>query len=205
MTHAAIFACSHRRDGNSDRGARLLAQGVEEAGGTARILSVRNFEILPCLACGYCDKGGREGIERCVLGHKDQAWELFEHFFTAQTVLFASPIYFYHLPSRFKTWIDRGQQFWRARLDREPWVADLPRNTAHAVLVAGQPSGNKLFDGARLTLKYFVQNFNMDLADPLTLRGADTKIDLARHTDFEKRIVELGQTAWKTAASKTTD
>ena len=179
MTHAAIFACSHRRGGNSDHAAELLAQGVEEAGGTAEVLHVRNFEVIPCLACGYCDQPGREGVARCVLGLKDQAWPLFEHCLTARTLLFASPIYFYHLPSRFKTWIDRGQQFWKARVDGEPWVANLPRRTAHAVLVAGQPSGDKLFDGARLTLKYFVQNFNMDLAEPLSLRGVDTRSDLA--------------------------
>jgi multimeric flavodoxin WrbA len=134
-----------------------------------------------------------------VLGQKDQAWELFGRFFTAKAVLFASPIYFYHLPSRFKTWIDRGQQFWQARLDNEPWVADMPARTAHAVFVAGQPTGDKLFDGARLTLKYFVQNFNMDLAAPLTFRGVDTKKDLAQRADFEDQIIELGRKAWNSA------
>ncbi|MCJ2163585.1 MULTISPECIES: flavodoxin family protein [unclassified Pseudodesulfovibrio] len=198
MTYAAIFACSHRH-GNSDHAAELLARGVQDAGGKAEILYIRDHDILPCLACGYCDTAGREGVERCVLGQKDQAWELFGHFFTARAVLFASPIYFYHLPSRFKTWIDRGQQFWQARLDNEPWVADMPARTAHAVLVAGQPSGEKLFDGARLTLKYFVQNFNMDLAAPLTFRGVDSRKDLGQRTDHENQIIELGRKVWNSA------
>lgn len=198
MSKAIIFACSHRRGGNSDRAAHLLAEGVERAGGEAEILYVRNRQIIDCLACGYCDKANTvQGQKRCVLGAKDEAWELFEPIFSARCILFASPIYFYHLPSRLKAWIDRGQQFWRARLDGEPWVADLPKKMAHTVLVAGQPSGDKLFDGARLTLKYFVQNFNMDLAEPLTFRGIDQTNDLKARKDFEEKILELGETAWK--------
>ncbi|WP_207265009.1 NAD(P)H-dependent oxidoreductase [Desulfovibrio sp. Huiquan2017] len=199
MNRAAVFACSHRRGGNSDRAAELLARGVREAGGEADVLHVRDFAITACLACGYCNTPERTGRERCVLGPTDQAWDLFAPCLEARTVLFASPIYFYHLPSRLKTWIDRGQQFWRARRHDEPWIANLPRRTAHAVLLAGQPSGRKLFDGARLTLKYFVHNFRMDLADPLVFRGVDTRNDLRSKADFEKRIVQLGRTAWETA------
>jgi hypothetical protein len=202
MDHAAVFACSHRRGGNSDHAAELLAEGVRRAGGRAEVLYIRNFEVMPCLACGYCDAPERTGRERCVLGPTDQAWDLFAHCLSARTILFASPIYFYHLPSRLKTWIDRGQQFWRARLDNEPWIADLPPRTARAVLLAGQPSGEKLFDGARLTLKYFVHNFNMTLADPLVFRGVDTRDDLRAKGDFEARIVELGAEAFTAATDR---
>lgn len=202
MDHAAVFACSHRRGGNSDHAAELLAEGVRRAGGRAEVLYVRNFEVMHCLACGYCDAPERTGRERCVLGPTDQAWDLFAHCLSARTILFASPIYFYHLPSRFKAWIDRGQQFWRARLDSEPWIAGLPGRTAHAVLLAGQPAGEKLFDGARLTLKYFVHNFNMTLADPLVFRGVDSRSDLRTKSDFETRIAELGAIAWEAAPER---
>lgn len=199
MTHAVVFACSHRRGGNSDRAAELLAEGVRRAGGKAEVVYLRNFQVMPCLACGYCDVPTREGVDRCVLGREDQAFELFTHCFRARTVLFASPIYFYHLPSRLKTWIDRGQQFWTARRDGEPWVADLPRRTARTVLVAGQPSGEKLFEGARLTLKYFVRNFNMELAEPLAIRGLDARTDLEARADAEESILALGEAAWRSA------
>lgn len=198
---AIIYAGSHRRGGNSDRVAELLKQGVTEAGGEAKIMPVRNYDVRPCLACGVCDKSTQyQGRERCVMGKKDQAWELFAPMFTARTVFIASPIYFYHLPSMLKTWIDRGQQFWKARLDKEIWIDDLPRRTAHSVLVAGQPSGDKLFEGARLTLKYFVQNFNMELAEPLTFRGIDQTGDMERHADFEQQIVALGKRGWTEAS-----
>jgi len=198
---AVIYAGSHRKDGNSDRAAELLLQGVREAGGDGEIRYLRDGVILPCVACGFCDDAlGYEERDRCVLGHNDQAWDFFAPMLTARAVLFTSPIYFYHLPSMFKTWIDRGQQFWKAHKDQEPWLADLPNRTAHAVLVAGRPSGEKLFEGARLTLKYFVKNFNIDLADPLTLYGIDQSRDLRKKRNSEAQIVELGKQAWTESA-----
>ena len=196
MDEPVIFACSHREGGNTDHAARLLAEGVRTAGGQADIIYLRNHTVLPCLACGYCSEAvDRQGRERCVLGAKDETFDLFSRLFTARTVLFTAPIYFYHLPSLFKTWIDRSQQFWTARQTNEPWVADLPRRTAHAVLVAGRPKGAKLFEGAALTLKYFLHNFNMTLADPLLLRGVNDRTDLADRSDLKERVVEFGRTA----------
>ncbi len=200
MSKAIIYACSHRK-GNSDRAAELLARGVREAGGDPEILHLRNVEVLHCLACGFCDTHtDRTDRTRCALGERDRAWEAFAPLFTARAVLFASPVYFYHLPSRLKTWIDRGQQFWTASRTGEPWVAGLPRRTARAVLVAGQPSGEKLFDGARLTLKYFLQNFNIELAEPLTIRGVDAPTDLAGRDAASADIIRLGRRAWEESA-----
>ena len=200
MDTAIIFACSHRGGGNSDRAADLLAQGVREAGGEAEVMYVRNYRVMPCLACNYCGEAvTRQGRARCVLGADDDAHELFAKLFTARTALFSSPIYFYHLPSMFKTWIDRSQQFWAARKNGEGWVTDLPKRTAHAVLIAGRPKGEKLFGGADLTLKYFLHNFNMTLADPLLLRGLDDRTALTEQTGIEEQIMALGRTAWESA------
>lgn len=194
---AVIYAGSHRKGGNSDRAAELLQEGIRQAGGEATIHFVRDAHIIPCIACGFCDKTKSvTHKKRCAIAHKDQAWELFAPLFEARVALFASPIYFYHLPSRLKTWIDRGQQFWQAHNDNEPWIAELPRRKAHAFMIAGQPSGEKLFEGARLTLKYFVQNFNMTLEEPLGFRGIDRINDLKQRQDFESRIIQYAEQVW---------
>ena len=202
MLDAVIYAASHRKDGNSDRAAQLLAQGVAEAGGTARVLTIRDFGVLPCLACGYCDTHTDHTLQnRCALAAKDQARELFSPLFNAQVVFLASPIYFYHLPSRFKTWIDRGQQFWTARMTGEKWVAGLPKRSVHPVLMAGRPTGEILFDGAMVTLKYFFMNFNISVADPLLFRGLDEPGDLSHTPNREEAIVEYAATAFAAAGS----
>lgn len=198
-SEAVIYTCSHRR-GNSDHAAELLARGVAEAGGTANVITLRKHEVLPCLACGYCDTNtdGRLA-DRCILGPKDEAARLFEPLFTAPVVFFASPIYFYHLPSRFKTWMDRGQQFWAAAMDKEPWVAELPPRKAYSVFVAGRPSGEKLFEGARLSLKYFLWNFNITPAEKLQYRGIDAPGDLSARDSSDSEIMHMARKAWEDA------
>jgi len=196
---AAIYACSHRR-GNSDHAAELLRQGVEKAGGKAEVIRLRKHEVLHCLACGYCDsnKDGRLA-DRCVLGARDEAAKLFAPLFAAPVVFFASPIYFYHVPSRFKTWMDRGQQFWQAAMDKEPWVSGLPRRKSYSVFVAGRPQGERLFEGALLSLKYFLLNFNIRPEQTLQYRGIDEFKDLEGHENYCKEIRRMGYDAWQDA------
>lgn len=191
---AIVFAASHRAGGNSDHAASLLAEGVRQAGGEARIVALRDFHVLPCLACRACAK---DALSRCVLREKDQAEELFTLLAQTPLALFASPIYFYALPSLFKTWIDRSQRHWEARRKGDEWIMALPQRTAQACFVAGQPTGQKLFEGARLTLKYFLNNFAITLAEPLGLRGLDEHGDLRANAQASASIVELGRAAWQ--------
>ncbi len=192
----AIFACSHRAGGNSDAAAALLASGVAQAGATARVLALRDYSVLPCLACRAC---AAHGQSRCVLAGKDQAEELFAVLMRAPVVLFASPIYFYALPSLCKTWVDRSQRFWEARRKGDPWVLTLRERAAYACFVAGQPTGQKLFDGARLTLKYFLVNFGLALGEPLGLRGLDGRDDLAANAEASRLVLQQGREAGQRA------
>jgi len=188
----AVFACSHRGGGNSDAAAALIARGVREAGGSARVIELRQFRVLQCLACRAC---AGEVQSRCVLREKDEAEVLFGVLMAAPVVVFASPIYFYGLPSLCKTWVDRSQRFWEARHKKDAWAMALAERPAFACFVAGQPSGPKLFDGARLTLKYFLVNFGLTLAEPLGLRGMDAAGDLLSSAEHTRSVVELGHAA----------
>lgn len=185
-----IYACSHRAGGNSRRAAELVAEGIAQAGGRAQILDLRDYAVLHCLACGGC---ARDGQSRCVLRAKDQAEELFAPLLTAPAVALASPVYFYALPSMLKTLIDRSQRFWEARRKGEAWLCGLPPRRGFACLVAGQPSGDKLFDGPRLTLKYFLNNFGIELAGLTPLRGFDRPDDLAGNPEAAALALELGR------------
>jgi multimeric flavodoxin WrbA len=192
----AIIACSHRGGGNSDAAAELLACGVAEARASSRVLALRDYSVLPCLACRSC---AADKLSRCVLAQRDQAEELFAVLMRAPVVVFASPIYFYGLPSLCKTWVDRSQRFWEARRKRDAWVLALKERSAYACLVAGQPTGKKLFDGARLSLKYFLVNFGLGLDEPLGLRGLDARGDLAGCAEASRQVLELGREAGRRA------
>ncbi|MDO9084428.1 MAG: flavodoxin family protein [Humidesulfovibrio sp.] len=191
-----VLACSHRSGGNSDAAAELVARGVREAGGAAQVVAVRDYQVLACLACRAC---ATDPQSRCVLRDKDQAEELFALLLAAPSVVFVSPIYFYALPSLCKVWIDRSQRFWEARRKGEAWLLALPERQGFACLVAGQPAGQKLFDGARLTLKYFLVNFSITLAEPVGLRGKDERGDLEADPLAVDRALALGREAWAAA------
>lgn len=191
-----VLACSHRAGGNSDAAARLLAEAAEQAGARARVLALRDFSVLPCLACLACAKAAGS---RCALADEDQAEELYAALMAAGSVAVASPIYFYGLPSRCKTWVDRSQRFWEARRKGEAWIMALPERRAFACLVAGQPGGRMVFEGARLTLKYFLVNFGLLLAEPLGLRGLDGRGELLGDAGAVDAVRALGRAAGQAA------
>jgi hypothetical protein len=126
----------------------------------------------------------------------DQAEELFAPLLAAPVVLFAAPIYFYHLPAQFKGLIDRSQRYYALREKGDPRVAALPRRPAHVVLAAGRPTGEKLFEGSLLTLKYFLHSFNRSLDGTLLFRGKDRPGDLAADPAACDDLRGLGERAW---------
>ncbi len=191
MNKCAIYSCSHRKGGNSDKAAELFAQGLAESGAKAELFTLRNHKVMHCLACDKCLDSPQN---TCVLGERDDAEKLFAPLTTSPFVFFSTPVYFYHLPSMFKTWIDRGQRFWNARRKGNEQIANLAKRPAFACLVAGS-RGDSLFDGSLLTLKYFLENFNLELKGALTLRAVDAKNDLEFDRELSAGVLELGRKA----------
>ena len=189
---AVIFVGSHREGGNSQDSAEAVGQGIVERGGSYDILAVREFEIKPCIACGACTK---DPESRCVFGRVDHAERLFSALIESRAVAFISPIYFYHLPALFKLWIDRSQRFWEAR--RKGEGVDGACSVAALAMHSGRPSGERLFDGSVLTMKYFLKNFAIDLAEPLVIRGVDAPDDLASRPEDLDALRELGRACWE--------
>jgi FMN-dependent NADH-azoreductase len=117
----------------------------------------------------------------------------------ARSILIASPIYFYSLPSRFKTLIDRSQQFWAARREKAPWLTDTPSRKATIALAAGRPKGARLFEGAELILKYFLDDYGISMAESLHFRGKDAPDALRNDLQAVERLRKAGRNAWRDA------
>jgi len=197
-TTAAVFACSPRAGGNSDHAAQYIAGGIQDAGGKARVITLRQYRVTPCLGCGRCqyDPQGH-----CFQSQHDQSGPLYQVLLSAPLVVFCSPIFFYHLPSGFKALIDRSQSYYMRLQNGDPELTELPRRPACACLVAGRPTGEKLFDGALLTLKYFMEPFRRDMLEPMTLRGVDAPDDLAGAEGMEARLRDYGGQIWSRAGN----
>ncbi|XPV76988.1 MAG: flavodoxin family protein [Desulfovibrio sp.] len=186
-TDIVIFSCSHRPKGNSFDAAKLILQGIETAGGTGEILELNKFFLSPCTACGTCTKKGFCPIE------EDDIPYLFHRLLSAKAVAFTSPIYFYALPSMFKTWIDRGQLYWEQKIQKHPEIVERPPMNTPVCFVAGQDKGEKLFEGARLSLKYFLANFNMKMNPLIALKSIDQRGDMSARNDLHEDLRSAGK------------
>jgi multimeric flavodoxin WrbA len=184
-----IFGCSPRPHGNSDTAAALFAESAQEAGMHIETLHLRNFMINPCIGCGRC---ARDPEGRCFQERDDDAEPLLARLLDARFVLFASPIFFYHLPAHFKALIDRSQSYYHRREKGDPRILALPERPAQVLLVAGRPKGERLFEGALLTMKYFLDVFGFRMEEPLLFRGKDGPDDLAADPEACRAIREAG-------------
>lgn len=191
----ALFHCSHRKQGNSNNAVNLFQRGMQQAGGPeGSILYMRKLDIKPCTACGICAKDPKSP---CILEKKDFTRNLFEYMFKMPFLFIAAPIYFYHLPSRFKTLIDRSQWVWARQQKGDPEIVNLPKRPAYVCLFAGHEKGDKLFEGSLLTLKYFLQSFNFEIKEALTFPGKEKIADLERDKEAADKIRDLGRMAWE--------
>jgi multimeric flavodoxin WrbA len=191
-----VFLCGPRAGGNSDAAGRAFAAGLARAGHTPWIIALRDHSVAPCRGCGAC----AGPAHRCVLDRPgDDAAELFAALDAAPVAAFAAPIYFYHVPALFKAFIDRAQRRYEIRQAEGP--GETPDRLAYPLLVAGRPRGERLFEGALITLKYFLWPFGF-LPGPATLlRGLDAPGDLAGDAEALAAVEAAGEAAGEAAAA----
>jgi len=185
-----IFACSPRANGNSDTMAQHFIQGIQSVNGFAEITYLRDYNILACTGCHSCAK---TLDNKCIFSNKDDAEILFKQIEQAALVVFVAPIYFYALPANFKAFIDRAQSFWVKNENKpKPEALALTSKPAIIALVAARQSGQKLFEGSLLTLKYFLKPFNIYISDRCQLLGFDKKHDFASDAKTCTKLFDLG-------------
>lgn len=177
----AIY-CSPRE--NSISGALLnkALEAFQEIDFHIVTLYIRDFTIEACDACEICYNG-----EECPID--DDMKKIYQLLERADALILASPVYFYGFPAKAKAMIDRCQLFWaRKYLLNKPIV---PKKPAVAIFTAAS-KGNKVFEGIRLTAKYFLDSISSDLLDFLALRGYDNGVEEITQEDYKRSYV-LGQ------------
>jgi multimeric flavodoxin WrbA len=194
----AVFSCSPRAGGNSDHAAECFRSGIRLAGGRCHVYYLRHFNIHPCLGCLRCSQDPHGD---CFLTDMDQSGPLFQVLLSAPALFIAAPIYFYHLPAQFKSWIDRSQSYYVRRENEDPVLLQLPKRPAVITLIAGRRQGEKLFDGAMLTLQYFLRTFNFTIQDRLAFRGLEASGDLQTDQGARESLITTGANVWKALRS----
>lgn len=100
MSRVVIITTSLRARSNSDILAEKVAEGAKAAGHKVEVISLKDKTISFCKGCLACQK-----TFKCVI--KDDAMEIAEKVKEADTLVFATPIYYYEMSGQMKTLLDR--------------------------------------------------------------------------------------------------
>lgn len=100
MSRVLIITTSLRAKSNSDILAQKVAEGAKAAGHETEIVSLKGKKLEYCIGCFACQK-----TEKCVI--EDDAAEIVEKVKNAETLVFATPIYYYEMSGQMKTLLDR--------------------------------------------------------------------------------------------------
>ena len=156
--------------------AQAFAEGAEK-NNEVEIVSVADYKVNPCIGCNSCFT--REKNE-CF--QNDDMPVIYEKLREADTVVIASPVYFYGISAQLKAVIDRlhtpmRDEFHIKRL---------------ALLLVGAASLPELFDAIKLQYQLVLNFFHLEDAGMVLVRGAKDKGDV-KNGDGLKRAYELGE------------
>ncbi|PNV85327.1 MAG: flavodoxin family protein [Desulfobacteraceae bacterium] len=176
---------SPRREGNTEILLDEALRGAGDHGGLCEKVILRDLKITPCLEIYKCAEDG-------VCAIQDEMQGLFPKIIQAERLLLASPIFFYSVPALAKAMIDRCQSLWAKKYILKLPVSPIADRKGVFISVAAT-RGKKLFDGVRLTVKYFFDAIDVAYSDELFVRGADEKGEVRDQPEALKAAYELGR------------
>ena len=176
---------SPRRGGNTEILLDEALRGASDNGGSCEKVVLRNLKIAPCLEIYKCREAG-------VCAIQDDMQELFEKIVQAERLIIASPIFFYSVSALAKAMIDRCQSLWAKKYILKMPVSPIADRKGAFISVAAT-RGKKLFDGVRLTIKYFFDAIDVTYSDELLVRGADAKGEVKNQSEALEAAYVLGR------------
>ena len=187
------LSCSPRREGNTDLLLNELLRGAKDQGAVIERLDACGLHIAPCRGCGVCGRTGRCAIE-------DEMQEVYDRLDVAHAIALASPIYFYNVTAPCKALIDRCQVFWsRKYVLKQKTDAKLG-----FFLSVGATRGEKMFDCAALTVRYFFDAINATYSGHLLFSEIDGKGAIRNHPTALKEAYTAGTNLAANPAQKNT-
>ena len=168
-----ILSGSPRKGGNTELLAEAFANGASAHHHV--IVSVRNYQVNPCLGCNACFKTNG------ICAQKDDMDIIYEKMNQADMLVIASPVYFYGISAQLKAVIDRFH--------------NPIRDTFHikkmALLLVGAASLPELFDAILTEYNLCLKFFNIEDAGKVLVRGVKDKGDI-KGTRFIEEAYQLG-------------
>jgi multimeric flavodoxin WrbA len=174
---------SPRIGGNTDLLLDEALKGAQEQGAEVEKITVDRLKITPCKEIYHCLEDGT-----CPL--KDDMTPLYSKLLAADAVIVATPIFFYTVSAQMMGFISRCQALWSRKYFLKN--LDIPVKRGGFIAV-GATKGANLFEGPKLTAKYFFKAINADYAEELLIRSVDKKAEIKDHPDYLAAAHELGK------------
>ena len=174
---------SPRIKGNSELLLDEALKGAESQGAETEKIVVDKLNIAPCKEYYGCLKDGN-----CVI--RDDMDDIYPKLLAADAVIIASPIFFYTVSAQLMLLFSRCQALWA----RKYVLKNLDIPVKKGVFIAvGATRGKRLFDGPKLTMKYFFQAINAEYTSELLIRGVDKRGEIKEHPTALNDAYELGK------------
>lgn len=189
MIYAVAIYGSPRRGGNSDLLLDSMIKGMEKANAKVDRIYASEVNVAPCDSKRECESSGL-----CCI--KDDMQKIYRQFQDADLIVLSTPIYFYAMTAQAKTVIDRCQSVWSQKylLKKETRLNKAKEKWGFLLCTAGAKGGQKLFDGAILTMKFFLDAYGALYKGEIGVRGVDKKGEItdkfpeAIHQAYEKGV-----------------
>jgi len=186
MKVLGIFG-SPRKGGNTDILLEEALKGAQTEGAEVEGLHLIDFNIIPCRECLQCFNDGK-----CII--LDDMQKIYPKLLEADIIILASPIFFYGVTGWAKALIDRCQALWSRKyiLQEESLGREGKRRRGFFISVGGT-KGQRVFEGAILTTKYFFDVLNAEYVGELVFRQVDAKGDILKHPEALQQAFEVGR------------
>ncbi|WP_298739570.1 flavodoxin family protein [uncultured Treponema sp.] len=175
MSRILVLNGSVRRGGNTELLVQSFAEGARK-NNSVEIVSAADFKVNPCIGCNSCLK--REG-NACF--QNDSMKEIYQKLKETDTLVIASPVYFYGISAQLKAVIDRLHT---------PMRNSFPIKKLALILV-GAASLPEMFDAIKMQYNLALNFFGLEDAGTVLVRGAREKGDV-KNTDGLKDAYNLG-------------
>ena len=178
---------SPRRGGNTDLLLEEALKGAQAEGAEVEGLHLTDISIIPCRECLQCFNEGK-----CII--LDDMQKIYPKLLEADIIILASPIFFYGVTGWAKALIDRCQALWSRKyiLKDESLGREGKRRKGFFISVGGT-KGQRVFEGAILTAKYFFDVLNAEYVGALVFRQVDAKGDILNHPEALQQAFEAGR------------
>ena len=104
---------SPRRNGNTQTLVEEVLKGAAGKGAETRLVNLRELKMNGCLGCEGCKKNDF----KCV--QKDDLTDLLQELAGYDAIVLGTPVYWFHVTSQFKTFVDRIYSYFKWEEDPE--------------------------------------------------------------------------------------